>query len=175
MSPGSAKTVKAKEFVSLFRKKPDDVYLMEQYSITVKQLAKIYSAVIEKGLLSEYEYHQRERKAPELQDTDLPPVAASVTVRVIEEPSEALTERMMNQECSTDAVLERVLREARETQQQNKRRRTQPKQREVITLSVCPGCHKPKDKSSPDECVYCGLVFSKGPPKKERASIWYDD
>ena len=29
MSPGSAKTVKAKEFVSLFRKKPDDVYLME--------------------------------------------------------------------------------------------------------------------------------------------------
>ncbi len=108
MTHGSAKTVKAKEFVSLFRKKPDDVYLMEWYSITVKQLAKIYSALIEKGLMSEYEYHQRERKAPELEDTELPPMAASVTVRVIEEPSEALTERMMNQDYSMDPVLARV-------------------------------------------------------------------
>jgi hypothetical protein len=64
--------IKAKEFLSSFRETPDDFQLMEKYGISSKQLRRLYSTLIEEGLLTEFEYNQRERKAPELEEYSPP-------------------------------------------------------------------------------------------------------
>jgi hypothetical protein len=62
------KTVPAKEFLAVFRNRPDDFHLMDSFQLTVKDLRKIYDRLIQAGLLSEYEYHCRDRKAPQLEE-----------------------------------------------------------------------------------------------------------
>lgn len=59
-------TVPAKEFLASFRNRPDDLHLMNRFRLTAKELRKIYERLIQAGFLSEYEYHCRNRKAPEL-------------------------------------------------------------------------------------------------------------
>ncbi len=48
------KKINAKEFVAAFREHPDDFHLMVMFSMSPGQLKKIYSALLAKGLLSEY-------------------------------------------------------------------------------------------------------------------------
>jgi hypothetical protein len=53
----TGKLIRAKEFLACFRQKPDDLYLMQKFCISPKQLSKVYQALIEKGLITELEYH----------------------------------------------------------------------------------------------------------------------
>ena len=61
-------TVQAKDFLASFRNRPDDIHLMDRFRLTAKDLRKVYERLIQAGLLSEYEYHCRDRKAPELEE-----------------------------------------------------------------------------------------------------------
>ncbi len=101
--------IKAKEFLSSFREMPDDFKLMEKYGISARQLARLYSSLIEKDLLTEFEYSQRENKAPELEE-DLPPqLSVSTAVSLVETPSQAMTENILNAGYSLDPNLARAV------------------------------------------------------------------
>ena len=53
----AGKVIRAKDFLDCFRQKPDDLYLMQKFSLSPKQLAKVYQALIERGWPTELEYH----------------------------------------------------------------------------------------------------------------------
>ncbi len=167
------KTINARDFLASFRKKPDDFRLLEEFSIMPKQLKRIYSALIEKGLLSEYEYNQREAKLPELEGCGRPQIPASMAVGLIEEPSEALTEHVLNLGYSLDTNLAKALSDAIDNKKLSKSKAIKTDEE---APKLCPKCHKPKHPSSPDECIYCGVVFAKIEVKNEkgRVSIWPD-
>jgi hypothetical protein len=65
--PSGERGFATEQFVRDFRKNPDDVYLMQKYSLGPQQLKKVYSDLMSKGFLSEYEYHCREVKALEVE------------------------------------------------------------------------------------------------------------
>lgn len=83
--PKQSKHLNAYRFVKDFRFKPDDYYLMELYGLKPRQLMRVYRALMQAGLLSEFEFHSRDRVCPELEDAPMrPPDAASTVVTVIE-------------------------------------------------------------------------------------------
>ncbi len=53
----TGKLIRAKDFLDCFRQKPNDLYLMQKFSLSPKKLAKAYQALIERGWLTELEYH----------------------------------------------------------------------------------------------------------------------
>ena len=75
-------TVPAKDFLASFRNRPDDIHLMDRFRLTAKDLRMIYERLIQAGLLSEYEYHCRDRKAPELEEpfTNVSETSTEVTL-----------------------------------------------------------------------------------------------
>ena len=91
-SPPKQRTIKAKEFVAAFREHPDDFHLMVMFSLTKQQLKTIYSALLAKGLLSEYEYNCRERKLLESDEEEWRSPSASEVANLIEHPSEVVAE-----------------------------------------------------------------------------------
>jgi hypothetical protein len=90
-SPPKKTTIKAKEFIAAFREHPDDFHLMVMFSITKEQLKTIYSTLLAKGLLSEYEYNCRERKLLDDEKEWRSPSASEVA-SLIENPSEVMAE-----------------------------------------------------------------------------------
>lgn len=91
-SPPKKRTVNAKEFVAAFREHPDDFHLLVMFSLTKQQLKTIYSALLAKGLLSEYEYNCRERKLLESDEEEWRSPSASEVANLIEHPSEVVAE-----------------------------------------------------------------------------------
>ncbi|MGO9567835.1 MAG: hypothetical protein ACLP5H_09870 [Desulfomonilaceae bacterium] len=168
------KTINAKEFLACFRAKPDDFYLLEKFGIRPNHLKRIYSALIEKGLLSEYEYNRRERKLPKLDDHKRPQLPASMAISIIEEPSEALSEHVLNLGYSLDPDLAKALSDAIKSKEL---RKSKPLKADEEAPKLCPKCHKPKHPSAPDECIYCGVVFGKIEVQngKGKVSIWPDE
>jgi hypothetical protein len=76
--------INAKQFLAAFRAASDDYHLMSEFSLSPKQLKKIYKALVEKGLLSEYEYYYRQVKAPELDEPTDAVLSTSTVVSLIE-------------------------------------------------------------------------------------------
>jgi hypothetical protein len=91
-SPPKKRTIKAKEFVAAFREHPDDFHLLVMFSLTQQELKTIYSALLAKGLLSEYEYNCRERKLLESDEEEWRSPSASEVANLIENPSEVVAE-----------------------------------------------------------------------------------
>jgi len=106
------KVISAEDFLASFREIPDDFRLMEKYGISPKQLKQVYSDLIEKELLSEFEYNQRERKAPELEEYAPPQLSASTAVTLVEAPSEALTDHVLKSGFSFDPGLAKAVSSA---------------------------------------------------------------
>ncbi|MFH0823130.1 MAG: hypothetical protein V2B18_10305 [Pseudomonadota bacterium] len=161
------KIIKVKEFLADFRERSDDLFLMEKYALKPKQLKNIYRSLIQKGRLSEYEYHTRDRKASEL---DEPSVSSgnSTQVNLIEDLSVA-TRNLYVPSSSRDRALGHGLKEQRHG---TERRPGSPGKAadgsggrtngpEVRGSDYCPKCARPKEASSPEWCVYCGVVYSK--------------
>jgi len=163
--PGK-RTIRAKDFVAAFREKPDDFHLMLKFSITVRQLETIYSALLGKGLLSESEYNCRERKLAQVGGEERTSPAASTLANLIENPSEVLAELMYSGD-QRDSVVTKALEELRLRKEFEKRR----SRAEAPTAELCPKCHKAKDSSSPDTCLYCGIVFAKIQPGKHYGEV----
>jgi len=55
----AGKLIRAKEFLACFRQDPDDLHLMRKFSLSPKQLRRVCEALIEKGLITEFEYNHR--------------------------------------------------------------------------------------------------------------------
>jgi hypothetical protein len=159
--PAQKKRIHAKEFVAAFLEKPDDFHLMEKYGITPKQLEQIYCAVLKNGLLSDFEYSQREKKSAELEDRQQVQLSASATVRLVEEPSEVLTQRITESGYSFDEGLRDAISQSLEDKRRQIGKPRESDTHRVEKVDRCPRCDKPKDPSSPVECMYCGVVFKK--------------
>ena len=166
------RSVNAKEFLAAFREKSDDVHLMQKFSLKPKQLGKIYSALLQKGLLSEYEYNYREKKIPELDEEASSMLAASAVANLVENPSQALAELTLSSGQQLDPTVTKALEEWKLRKLGNKSSKVVEPQ-----VEVCPSCGKPKDPSSPQSCLHCGVVFAKiGTGQKYKGvSIWQSD
>ncbi len=165
-SPPKKRKINAKEFVAAFREHPDDFHLMVMFSMTAEQLKKIYSMLLAKGLLSEYEYNCRERKLVDSDADNWRSPAASELASLIENPSEIRAEIAYSGH-EKDSNVAKALEELQLRKQfENKRSRT-----EAPTTELCPKCHNPKDPSSPDSCIHCGIVFAKIEPGKKYGEV----
>ncbi len=156
------KKINAKEFVAAFREHPDDFHLMVMFSMTPAQLKKIYAALLAKGLLSEYEYNCRERKLVDSDDEKWGSPAASELASLIENPSEVRAELLYSGH-EKDSNVAKALEELKLKKEFDKKLSRAGAQ----TTELCPKCHHPKDSSSPDSCVHCGVVFEKVEPAKK--------
>jgi hypothetical protein len=176
--------VSAKVFLASFRTRPDDFHLMGKFRLTAKDLRKIYETLIQAGLLSEYEYHCRDRKAPELEEpfTNVSEASTEVTLiknvfdggggayRADEEapprasyPKEIHADKLSSTKPPNRLSGHAVTRGGR--------------MMEETSLEICPNCGCPAEASSPDACVCCGIIFSKlkRVPKDKRISLWQFD
>jgi len=140
MSESRTKTVNAKEFLASFRERSDDFYLLEKYGINPSQLKRIYTALIEKGLLSEYEFHGREKKAHVMEEGERPQLAASTTVKIIEDPSVTLSERILRSGYSLDPTVSKAISEVINTRNRQALQNVAPKKAEQVTVNFCPNC-----------------------------------
>ena len=180
----SGKSLSAKEFLASFRKRPDDLHLMERYVLKAKDLQRIYEKLIQAGLLSEYEYHSRERKAPELEEpaNTVSEDSTEVTLLTngfgaecaIRERGRDITPRKTYPNDSfasrTSSMSSQILRP----------KGTAPGVNEENVPRLCPRCGRPRHPSSSEACIYCGVIFSKAKrdAKYEGVTIWeadYDD
>ena len=85
MSKPRKKVLNAQSFLRDFFEQSDDYCLMEKYGLRPRQLHKAYRRLIEKGWLTEFEFHSREVKCPELEEIRPDaPVAASTVVTFVE-------------------------------------------------------------------------------------------
>jgi hypothetical protein len=181
------KIVKAKVFVASFRERPDDFFLMEQFGLTPKHLQKVYKALLDKGLLAEYEYHARENKSPAVEAVSEPTLSLSTAVSLLEDPT--TTQKVWNLEevltssadrSETDEVAPRVstpesAKVAAPAPIGSKREPKKKADSENRYLpTVCPNCRHRVHRSSPDTCLVCGVIFSKikKHPRFEGVSIW---
>lgn len=168
-------SIKVKEFVRLFRESSDDFVMMSTYSLTPKQLEQIYRQLIAKGLLSEYEFHSRERRSPELQEMELLEPDETTAVDFTEEFSGRLRDYekigafrpnadWLKKSTSVTDGLSRDVDPARVAHAR----------RDAPGLGPCPRCGKPKHPESPDSCLHCGVVFSKlkSDSKRNGVAIW---
>ncbi len=157
------KSIDAKKFLASFRAASDDLCLMQEYALKPKQLKHIYKALIEKGLLSEYEYYYRQRKAPELGEPTENLLDASTKVSLVESISDE-TRRLYSLEGA------QMRKSASDGDSQNvdaacngNRRdmRSTPESPAKDSAGYCPRCHRTKDPSSADTCIHCGVIYSK--------------
>jgi hypothetical protein len=172
------KLVIARQFLMSFRERPDDIYLMDKYSLNPKQLKKVYNALIEKGWLEEYEYHTRDRKAPELEEptVNLGDMSTNVTVKgsFTEDTLELYRSHSSLNLTQTDGRgrTQGVPPAGRSSAQKSPGATGQIKL--VPHDDLCPNCRREKHPSSPDSCIACGVVFSKyaAIKKKTAVPIW---
>jgi hypothetical protein len=157
------KSIDAKKFLASFRAASDDSQLMQEYGLNPKQLKHIYKALIEKGLLSEYEYYYRQRKAPELDEPTENLADASTKVSLVESISDE-TRRLYSIEHAqmSKSASDRDSQNADAVSGGNRRdERSTPGSLDKDRAGYCPRCHRPKDSSSPDTCIHCGVIYSK--------------
>ena len=177
-------TVSAKEFLTSFRNRPDDLHLMDRFRLTAKDLRQIYETLIQAGLLSEYEYHCRDKKAPVLEGPCANVSEASTEVTLIRSVFDGGrgVDRMKQGTQSRDIYRNESLAAKSSSIKRRNRQPVPPASSmgdvdEETTLAVCPNCGCPAEASSPDACVCCGIIFSKlkRVPKSKRTPIWQFD
>jgi hypothetical protein len=169
-------SINARDFVKAFRESPDDFTLMNKYSLKPGHLQRVYRQLLAKGLLTEYEFHHRERKSPELQSMELPEIDETTAVDLTEE----LSGRLKNYHKigtvlpGTRSVKRPSRIEGGPLEAAGLRGTPQEPCTESPT-GPCPQCGKPKVKEFPDTCQFCGVVFAKlkGDKKRSGAAIWY--
>ena len=151
--------VKAKYFVAAFRKRPDDFYLMEVFELKPKHLKKLYQALMERGWLSEYEYLAREAKYPGLDELPELTAAFSTTVTIIEDSTVTEKPHLYGAQTGVE-VNSRALAADTSTQERVQTYEEHASQDSLVP-GACPVCGCRVHQSSPDECLACGIVFSK--------------
>jgi len=177
-------TVAAKEFLASFRDRPDDMHLMEKYTLTTKDLQGIYDTLILAGLLSEYEYHARDRKAPDLEEIADTGSEDSTEVTLLNSSLElkcAVPERGHDVEPRKSFPRASVASRGVSAEHQHSGSKfdspTAAGTCQQNLSKPCPKCGQASHPSTPDVCIYCGVVFSKAKqdPKYEGVAMWEAD
>jgi len=155
-------SVSAKSFIASFHETADDFALMGRYSLNPRQLQQIYELLLGKGLLSEYEFHNRECKSPELKQMELPEIDETTAVDLTQELSGSLKGyHKIGDNLPSIASVKRVSwvedgpLQAAGTDAAGRRPRL------GSASAPCPQCGRPRVKESPETCQYCGVVFAK--------------
>jgi hypothetical protein len=177
-------TVSAKEFLASFRDRPDDLHLMDRFRLTAKDLRQIYETLIQAGLLSEYEYHCRDKKAPVLEEpcTNISEASTEVTlIRSVFDGGRGVyraeAQAPLRSSYPNETRVKKLASGCFSKQLSRHAVATSSDMSEETTLALCPNCGCPSDASSPNACICCGIVFSKvkrGHPNK-RTPIWQFD
>jgi hypothetical protein len=182
--PSEQITISAKEFLASFRNRPDDLHLMDRFRLTAKDLRETYETLIQAGLLSEYEYHCRDRKAPELEEPFTNVSEASTEVTLIRSVFDGGwgVYRSDEEAPSRASHLDQIRADRSSSTRPPNRLSGQAvtgrgPMTEEAPPEVCPNCGCPAESSSPDACVCCGIIFSKLKRvlKKKRVPLWQFD
>ena len=168
------KALNAKQFAEEFRDHPDDFYLMDRYSLTPSQLRTVYRRLIERGVISEYEFHTRTTAAPEVDEASVIPVSATALLSApSEEPKVAAPVasrgvRDLPEDFYRDfsgiklgSTSQIPLDPARDAPLKGKESLKDQPTVVLLTTELCPNCQRPKDDFTAESCPYCGIVFSK--------------
>lgn len=163
--------IDAKDFIRDFLEHSDDYFLMQRYSLQPKHLRKVYDQLIKKDLLSEYELHSRDRKAPELEEEPTKPVEAASTVVSFVEGAPT---RIVGANPQSDWGPPRSmftdysgvkLGNAEDFSSQPEMSHPTKVQApstvvDVRTCEYCPNCRAPKEPRE-SSCLKCGIIFEK--------------
>jgi hypothetical protein len=142
--------INAREFLEAFRELSDDYYLMTKFSLKPKHLRKIYDQLMERGLLTEYEYNHREKKSLEVEEKTGLRATPSPVVSTPDRTTEA-SGTFTTFPSEPDSLPQSVPRVS-----------TGPSTVvELKTIELCPQCNSEKHPDYPDSCPYCGVVFAK--------------
>jgi hypothetical protein len=162
----SKSRVNAKAFLEDFRKCADDIFLMEKYSVTAEQLKKVYDTLIERGLLDEYEYHCRDKKAPQLGEVETLPAEDLTAVSLVEDLSGSLKDYFA---ISASSLTKNRARAAR------KHGSLPPDPYFGSPRLVCPNCGKLVGPDAGASCIHCGVVFAKAEQRfrQDKIAIWF--
>jgi hypothetical protein len=174
-------SVSAKEFLDEFRERPDDLYLMERYMLSVKELRVVYESLILAGWLSEYEYHSRAMKAPESEEQDNSGYEDSTEVTLLRTDLETRCAVPLRagdvpprKSFPHDSIVSRAVSAGPENVRPQFDFHAAHTAAKEPSLEHCPKCGLASHPSSPDACIYCGVVFSKAKldPKYEGVAVW---
>ncbi len=183
----AGKLIRAKEFLAYFRQTPNDLHLIEKFCPSSKQLKEVYDALIEKGLITEFEYNHSEMatNSSESLSTRLNPQSNKATVREgrgseirhMQRPSEQIHKSL--ELCSnSSAKIDPVSRvQASSSRKQRIIRFERSNKSAFERPAFCPKCSHVTNPCSPDSCISCGVVFSRLRPtgKGQQVSIWDPD
>jgi hypothetical protein len=183
----AGKLIRAKDFPACRLRNPKDLYLVQKFRLSPKQIAKVYEALIEKGWLSEFEYNHRRIATDTSKDLisgpSVKPDGTTVTggrgpeIRGIGQmhdrfhaPPELLPESPPKldsfgpERASFDRKPRRVLFQ-------------RPEKRPFQRPEICPKGRYTTDPCSPEACLNCGVIFSKlrQTAKRQEVSIWEPD
>jgi hypothetical protein len=180
-SCGSPNSIDVKEFLKDFRLRPDDLFLMAKYSLAPRQLDSVYRTLINKQLLTEYEYEWREVKVAQLSQEPSPCEAASTMVATIERENlsgagiappadeHGLPQTFFQDFSGTKIQRQPADLDACSDPENGRSVRSSPRKHtkplttvvEIVTKEFCPRCKAPKSRDTSDSCLRCGVVFSK--------------
>jgi hypothetical protein len=175
------RSISAKEFLASFRERPDDLYLMKKYKLKVKDLQGIYDTLMLAGLLSEYEYHSRDGKVRELEETTDAVCETSTEVTLLRNHLDtgfAVSERRCS--ATPRKTYPDLGRTPSAVTPDSKSKGNAPVDQGTVEEGIsraCPNCGLSPHPSSPDACVYCGVVYSKAKrdSKYEGIGLWEAD
>ncbi len=172
------KSINIKEFLKDFTEKSDDTFLMTKYNLSATRLKNIYDKLIGKGLISEYEYHTRLVKTPELEDAEASPMAASTMIDLVENP--ATGSRASGWKVSAAEIdlpdsfyKDHSIGGAGQTTdpQKGARKGDSSVVIDLVGKESCPKCGHPKDPHiSSKSCAKCGVLFSKVKKQEPRTN-----
>jgi hypothetical protein len=167
--------VDAYEFLIDFRERPDDLHLMEKHGLKPRHLQRVYSQLIAKGMLSEYEYHTRDVKSPLVDETIVTPMAASTMIGLIEPPSRELggfTRTAADPDLPSSFFRDHSGISIGGMLDGTGNDMDESTIIQVVTENNCPKCGCVRDAFATDTCESCGIVYAKyelALRKKEKA------
>jgi ribosomal protein L32 len=149
---------------------------MRKYGLKPKQLKKVYNTLISRGALSEYEFHCRWGKAPELEEATASLTDSSTGVSLVESFSEE-TLRLFRSGRSAPQTEEPPRHMPSRPSSQPPSRSKRRSNADEDAMERCPNCGRAKTSHSHDSCLYCGIVFSKmsHSEKYRGVAIWDRD
>jgi len=197
------KKINADRFLYDFRQRPDDLYLMEKYSLKPYHLKKVYLSLIKRHLLSEFEYESRDVRVPAVDEERRPAPAvgqvgeASTVISVVrqhEDPQAQFIDRYRDSRLPSDFFKDYSgiaigkscpsdlpdfgLPPAQHTScVPAGLRGSQTTVVEIIGGDYCPNCGALKNPASEDCCLSCGVVYAKARLGTTRVvgAIWKDE
>ncbi len=196
------KKINSERFLYDFRQRPDDFYLMEKYGLKPHQLKKVYVNLIEKRLLTDFEYESRDVRDPAVDEVHSPAPdvgqlgEASTVVSVVEQwedPEAQFIDQYRDSRLPADFFKDysgvRIGRSdlpdlpdlgtpsgPNSCRDSKGLAGNQTTVVQILGGDYCPKCGARKNPASEDSCLNCGVIYEKVPsdPKIISGAIWKD-